>query len=278
MSDRLYGHATNVGRVRTHNEDCYAADPEASIWIIADGMGGQEAGEVASAIVVESMLTSIKAGLPLDQAFAHSHQAMVNAAEGGRGDNSMGSTAVVLQMKDNDYEIAWVGDSRAYLWDGALHQLTRDHTFAQQLLDAGIINEQEAVTHPHRNKLTRVLEASATSESKIERVTGTLAANEMILLCSDGLSSHVSDDQISSILDKNINIQEKVNHLIKAALAAGGKDNITVILVSAKKDLLPQAAKQSVSFSQHRTFLWLGLLLAAALCLAAFMGWLSSSA
>ena len=277
MSDRVYGHATNVGCVRTHNEDCYAADPGASIWIVADGMGGQEAGEVASTIVVDSMLASIKAGFSLDEAFAHSHQAVVDAAEGGQGDSSMGSTAVVLQMKDNDYEIAWVGDSRAYLWNGALHQLTRDHTFAQQLLDAGVINEQEAVTHPHRNKLTRVLEASATSESSIERVSGTLATNEMILLCSDGLSSHVSGDQISSILDQDINIQEKVDRLVDAALAAGGKDNITVILVAAKKDL-PHSEKQSVSFSQHRTLLWVGLLLAAAFCLAVFIGWLASSA
>ena len=276
MNDRVYGHATNVGRVRTHNEDCYAADPEANIWIIADGMGGQEAGEVASAIVVESMLASIKEGLSLDEAFAHSRQAVVDAAEGGQGDNSMGSTAVVLQMKDNDYEIAWVGDSRAYLWNGALQQLTRDHTFAQQLLDAGVINEQEAVTHPHRNKLTRVLEASATSESSIERVIGTLATDEMILLCSDGLSSHVGDDEIASILDQNINVQEKVDRLIEAALAAGGKDNITVILVGAQKDL-PRSENQSVSFSQHKTLLWAGLLLAAAFCLAVFIGWLSSS-
>ena len=277
MSDRVYGHATNVGRVRAHNEDCYAADPEANIWIIADGMGGQEAGEVASAIVVESMIASIKEGLSLDEAFAHSHQAVVNAAECGQGDSNMGSTAVVLQMQDNDYEIAWVGDSRAYLWNGTLHQLTRDHTFAQQLLDAGVINEQEAVNHPHRSKLTRVLEASATSESSIERITGTLAANEMILLCSDGLSSYVSDDQISSILDQNIDVQTKVDRLIDAALAAGGKDNITVILVGAKKNLL-HSKTELVSFSQHKTLLWVGLLLAAAFCLAVFLGWLSSSA
>jgi protein phosphatase len=228
-------------------------------------MGGREAGEVASAIVVESVTDALREGLPTSEAIAQSRQAVVTAVEGGMGAHGMGSTVVVLRLQGKDYEISWVGDSRAYLWNGALHQLTRDHTFAQQLVDAGVISEQDAQRHPHRHRLTRVLESSATVAADVETVQGELEPGDQILMCSDGLSSEVDDETMTTILAREeLDTQAKVEALIEAALKAGGKDNITAVLVDAPT-VSPADETQR---PRRRT-----VLLFALLCVVGLAGW-----
>lgn len=235
----MWGAGTHKGRVRPHNEDSYWEDPEFGIWLIADGMGGRRAGDVASRVVVEAIASAVHQGYSVAEAVVQSHQAIQDVVKQGTGVQGMGSTAVVLKLKGNAYEIAWVGDSRAYLWGaGRLRQLTRDHTIVQHLLDAGVINTQEARSHPARNQLTRALGPPETPNIEVATVSGILQPGERVLLCSDGLTTELSEGQIAGILDHRLAPQATVEQLIQAALDAGGRDNITVLLIPATGDAL----------------------------------------
>jgi protein phosphatase len=237
-----YGAGTHVGNIRRRNEDRFHADPEAGIWVVADGMGGRQAGDVASTVIADFIPSALKEGKSVMDAVARSHQAVIDALAAGRGAAGMGSTAVVLQMRGNDYEIGWVGDSRAYLWNGALHPLTRDHTVVQRLVEAGAISAKDARDHPHRSSLIQALGSTEIAGVEVEVVKGALRPGEQILLCSDGLTSEVGDEQIATILDEPLDAQAKVDRLIQAALENGGKDNVTVLLVGAQNG--PMATDQ----------------------------------
>ncbi len=231
-----FSQASDVGQVRDHNEDNFLALPEKSLWLIADGMGGYEAGEVASAIVVEEVPKLLDQGMSLQEALEETHRSVHLAAEAGKGEPGMGSTAVALQLEGNSFEIAWVGDSRAYLWDGtSMMQLTRDHSFVQQLLDSGAISDQEALEHPQRNVISQALGA-AMKNVRPDVVKGKLAKGDKILLCSDGLTSELSDQEISTIIAREKITQAATELLVEAANKKGGHDNITVILVEAPED------------------------------------------
>jgi serine/threonine protein phosphatase PrpC len=228
---------THVGRVREHNEDNHAARPDLGLWIVADGMGGHLAGEVASRILVDELVRRITQGDSLSSAVAATHHAVLAAVASGEGQPGMGSTVVALQIKDAKYQIAWVGDSRAYLVSQTnLRQITCDHTFVQQLIAAGAIAESEAAQHPDRNIVTQAIGTPAMAEVKVDVVKGQLYQGEQILLCSDGLTGEVSDQAIFEILSALGDDVSKVEALIAAALDHGGSDNVTVLLVSAPDD------------------------------------------
>lgn len=230
------GQTTDVGKVRDHNEDNLLSLPEKGVWAVADGMGGYKAGEVASAIVVKDIPILLEQGLELSEVLAEIHRRIHQAVEQGRGETGMGSTAVVLHLDGNSYEIAWVGDSRAYLWDGSsLIQLSRDHSYVQQLLELGAISEDEAQEHPQRNVITQALGAGV-KEVRVDIVKGKLAKGDKILLCSDGLTSELSDNEIAAILARNESCKSTSDHLVAAANKNGGGDNISTILVEAPED------------------------------------------
>src|SRR5690606_11801246 len=141
-----YSAATNAGHKRDNNEDSYLSLPEQGLWLVADGMGGHEAGEVASAIVRDTLLNLQRR--TLSEAIQLSHRAVVDAAADGQGAPGMGSTVVALRSEGHSYEVAWVGDSRAYLWThtedgGRLERLTTDHSYVQMLMATGAIGEDE---------------------------------------------------------------------------------------------------------------------------------------
>jgi protein phosphatase len=251
MHNREYGAGSHVGRVRQHNEDYHIANPQDGLWLIADGMGGHQAGEVASKIVAETIASAIKQGVSVTEAVAHSHQAIADALAQGKGARGMGSTVVALQMDNNNYKIAWVGDSRAYLSrHGTLHRLTHDHTFVQSLLDAGIIGAWEAERHPGKNQLTQALGPTETAKLDIAIANGRLHPDEEILLCSDGLTAELSEQQIAAILNEKHNAQRRVDLLIQAALDAGGRDNITVLLIPAQEEIAAIVAEDDNIQSQ----------------------------
>lgn len=237
---------THVGRVRDHNEDNHAARPDLGLWVIADGMGGHLAGEVASRILVDELARFIAKGESLKNAVAATHHAVLAAVASGEGQSGMGSTVVALQIKDAHYQIAWVGDSRAYLaGKTSLRQLTCDHSFVQQLIDAGAISESEASQHPDRNVVTQAIGTIGMTDVKVDVVEGQLHQGEQILLCSDGLTGEVSDQTIREILSAPGDDASKVEALIAAALDHGGSDNVTVLLVSAPEDAPAQPQKGS---------------------------------
>ena len=232
MSAINYGARTDVGTVAKENEDSLYTDSELGLWVVADGMGGHEAGEVASAIVVKTLCEKISDGDDLPASVEKAHLAIKEAAKQGVGAEGMGSTVVALRVQDYDFEVAWVGDSRAYLWDGSLSQISHDHSFVQRLVDSGALTEEDARVHPYRNVITQSL-GVCEDELEVGYVTGTFSRGQKVLLCSDGLSDELSDAEIASILESGENDQTTVDKLIDRALAYGARDNITVQIVSA---------------------------------------------
>ncbi|MGR8998491.1 MAG: PP2C family protein-serine/threonine phosphatase [Gammaproteobacteria bacterium] len=225
---------THTGWVRELNEDNYLARPELSLWVVADGMGGHEAGEVASGIAIREIALSIEQGMPLAEAIETAHRAIQSAALQGEGAADMGSTVVAAKLDGLHYEVAWVGDSRAYLWNGTLHQLTTDHSYVQMLLNAGLITESEIPGHSFSNVITQALGVGGYDKAnlKVDLVSGELGESDTLLLCSDGLSGEVADDCMATILSETTGNQARVDRLIAAALDAGGKDNVTVIVIN----------------------------------------------
>ncbi len=230
----VIGHGTNIGKVRRINEDAYALDEELGLFLVADGMGGHAAGDVASRLTVEHVLQAVQQGEPLAEAIASAHQVVLDAGDQGIGDPNMGTTVVALQLHGHEFEVAWVGDSRAYLWDGRhLTQLTHDHSTVQELVDLGYLSREDARIHPYSGLLTRSIGIARSERVEVDHVTGLLHREDQILLCSDGLTTELPDAAIAELLAAPGSPQEKVDLLIQVALEVGGNDNITALLVSA---------------------------------------------
>ncbi len=238
VSDTIdFAAGTDVGLVRELNEDSYLALPELGLWVVADGMGGHDAGEVASGIATREIALGVRNGLSLTKAIETAHHAIQNCSQQKGDCGDMGSTVVALKLDGRRYELAWVGDSRAYLWNGMLSLLTTDHSYVQLLLSAGVISEDEVLNHPAQNIIAQGLGVGGLNgaDIKVDIVSGELFANDTLLLCSDGLNGEVSDERMAAILAETDSNQARVDNLIAAALAAEGKDNVTVISVSCKR-------------------------------------------
>jgi protein phosphatase len=229
------GYRSDVGRVRRHNEDSFAIREDLGLWVVADGMGGAAAGEVASAIAVDVIAREVEKGAGLDAAIAAANRSIVEAAAAGRGRTGMGSTVVAARLEGHRYTVAWVGDARAYLWGNGLRRLSHDHSRIQELLDAGMISAEEARLHPQRSVITRVLGGPDGTAATVEQISGALKPGQGLLLCSDGLTSEVCDDDIARVLSGNLAAggqgQAAAEELVSLALENGGADNVTVILI-----------------------------------------------
>ncbi len=232
---------TDVGQRREGNEDALHVGD--SVFAVADGMGGHAAGEVASALALEPIALLDgrvfgdveEARAALLEAVVAANRAVVAAAEGDDTLSGMGTTLTAALFEGQRLHVAHVGDSRAYLLrDGRVRQITRDHTFVQQLLDDGSITEDEVATHPHRSVVTRAIGARADVEVDLETIT--LHDDDVVLLCSDGLSGVVADETIARLLLSGESPELVVRALVRAANAAGGPDNITAVLLSVMTD------------------------------------------
>ncbi len=239
MSLRIAEHAerTDPGRARRGNEDSFWIGPPA--FVVADGMGGAQAGEVASRIAVETFSAEIGADGPPEHRLAGAvrtaNARIAETARTHRERAGMGTTLIAALVGPQDVALAHVGDSRIYrLRDEALTMLTRDHTLVQALIDQGRLSEEEAAVHPQRSVITRALGA----EHEVEVDTRTLPARDgdVFLLCSDGLTSMVDEDTIARILVGAGSLAEASAALVDAANAAGGRDNITVVLFRLEED------------------------------------------
>lgn len=222
---------THPGHKRSHNEDCFEADPALGLFLVADGVGGHSCGEVASDIVRSTIKQAVTNGTALRQAVEASHHAVLARIAEDETTQGMGSTAVVLQLRGQDYTICWVGDSRAYLWDQQLTQLTADHNRASELLANNLITPAQAAVHPERHVLTQSLGVSQSIIADPGEIHGKLTQGQLILLCSDGLTDEVDDAVIARIMGERSSPESKAEALQKAALDAGGNDNITALVV-----------------------------------------------
>lgn len=144
----------------------------------------------------------------------------------------MGTTVAAARLVDGRFEISWVGDSRAYLWNGELRQLSQDHSYVQELIEQGAITPEQARSHPHRNVVTQALGVTDPGSLKVETITGEFRPGMQLLLCSDGLTEEVDDQTIGKVLSRaELSAQECVDQLILAALDGGGSDNVTVVVI-----------------------------------------------
>lgn len=239
-----HGAATDVGRVREVNEDAYLVAPP--LYVVADGMGGHEGGDVASAIAVEEFGRLAEAGYDPQrgrEAVAGALEAAQRrileyadeqARHGVERRRSAGTTVVVALLVEDGDGLAWLlanlGDSRIYrMTDGVLDQVSTDHSLVQELVDAGRITADEVATHPERNVITRALGDAVGVEADYFVVP--LAEAERILLCTDGINGMLDDDAIATILAEAADPRDAADRLVAAAVVAGGEDNATAIVV-----------------------------------------------
>jgi PPM family protein phosphatase len=222
---------TDVGRQRTANEDSLVVRPP--LFAVADGMGGAKAGEVASAVAVEAVEGARDSAEPAEAQLASivrdANRRIYDLAVADESRRGMGTTLTLAKVHGDEVSLAHVGDSRAYrMRDGELAQLTRDHSLVAELERSGQITAEAAEHHPQRSIITRALGP----EPDVEVDTYTLAGRDgdVFLICSDGLTSMISDDEVASILSSASSLDEAADTLVRAANQSGGKDNITVIL------------------------------------------------
>ena len=219
---------SDPGNREGENEDAIGWDEEHQLWLVADGMGGHAAGNVASRIATEKLLAADSAR-PLEDRIVDAHEAIVTAADEDASRAGMGTTIVVARVDGDDAEIAWVGDSRAYLWRrGQLQQLTRDHSYLELLRAQDILTEEQIRADPRRNLVIQTLGLGEPKPSVHELP---LRYGDWILLCSDGLNDEVEDDEIAAILARQSTVQGAVDELVQAALDNGGRDNTSVVIV-----------------------------------------------
>lgn len=220
---------SSVGRVRDHNEDRSLATP--ALVAVADGMGGARAGEVAAEMAIER-LTALPGSAGAEAvrgAIEDANLAIRAAADGDPDKAGMGTTVTAATVRGDRLDVVHVGDSRAYVSRGGeLFQVTEDHSVVWELVKRGTITREEARTHPHRNVITRAV--GAEQQVLVDIVDGPLEADDVLLLCSDGLTAHLDDAAIAALLAQRRPLEETADRLVEAANAAGGLDNITVVL------------------------------------------------
>jgi serine/threonine protein phosphatase Stp1 len=227
---------TDVGAVRKHNEDNLLHRPDIGLWVVADGAGGHDSGEVASGLIVSSLdqLASAVSAPELLSEVRHRvgdvHLQLRDMAAARGGNSMIASTFVGLIIRDGHFACLWAGDSRAYLLrHGTLAQISHDHSLVQELVDSGHLAPEDAETHPHANIITRAVGADA-DVLELDKVIGETEPGDRFLLCSDGLTKTLSDPEITALLLRN-GEASPADRLIAAALAQDVNDNVTALVV-----------------------------------------------
>jgi protein phosphatase len=241
---------TDVGRKRKHNEDAYALDVNEGLFIVADGMGGHAAGEVAAKITVETIGEFIAATRQKEEAtwpFRYDHQLQFNsnrlaiaiekanervmaAVAAQPWLKGMGTTVVAGLLNEKTLSLAHVGDSRAYLYrDGILSRLTDDHSWVHEQVAAGILTEEEAKSHPLKNVVTRALGGGPSVSPDLQELA--FQPGDEFIFCSDGLTTMLTDEEILDLVEKERDPQSLCRTLVDTANERGGVDNITVVVV-----------------------------------------------
>jgi protein phosphatase len=229
------GGATDQGQVRDGNEDGYVVDRRLQLYAVADGMGGHRAGEVASATALEALRAAVASGTGIGDAITSANAAVHGKATGDDELRGMGTTLTAVVPDGNGVLVGHVGDSRAYLLrDGELRQLTTDHSLVEELVREGRLTEEQAAVHPQRSVITRALGVEDNVEVDVYPVP--LLPGDRLLICSDGLTTMLRPDAISSLLRRESDPTRAANLLVDAANAAGGEDNITTIVIDIEDD------------------------------------------
>lgn len=225
---------TDVGKVRRQNEDAAWFDEACGVFAVADGMGGHLAGEVASGMAIDAVKAMAKKNAAasisvMRSAVLDAHEAIVRHAKKNPACAGMGTTLSVMWRGGHYMYIAHVGDSRIYrMRGGALERITQDHSLVEELVRAGIITQEEARTHPRRNIITRAL--GTQGDNMPDLLAADRKPGDLWLLCSDGLSGMISDEEIERVMKSGATLDMMADSLLLKALDAGGRDNVTLIL------------------------------------------------
>lgn len=228
------GAGTHTGKVRSRNEDAFLIEPSLGIWAVADGMGGHQAGDLASKAVVKALASVGRAASAPDllsrvqERLITAHDDMKDIAQNAEAD-LVGATVVALLIHQKFYACVWSGDSRLYRLRGRkFEQISTDHSEVQELVERGVLTAEEGRTWAGRNAITRAV--GVHDDLEVEILHGEIHVRDTFLICSDGLTNHLRDDEIGSILMSNT-AQRATERLIHLALERGGEDNITVVVV-----------------------------------------------
>ena len=244
------GARTDVGRVRAGNEDSYFVD--SPLFVIADGMGGHAAGDVASATAVEVIQSKREEISPADpqtlsNVIREANRAIWSRSSDDTNLRGMGTTCTMILIADTEAQVAHVGDSRAYLFhNGELRQITDDHTLVGRLVREGKLRPEEAARHPQRSMVTRAL--GVDEDVEVDVFSLSLQEGDRLLICSDGLSGMVSEDEMTEILSNESDPQRAADVLVDKANEAGGEDNITVIVIDVGAD-----SSSAPDVAEHRS-------------------------
>ena len=240
MVREIFCGKTDIGLRRSNNEDAFVTSPELGFCLAADGLGGAAAGELASKIFADTALEVFTEATDrsedetvyrVKKTFYFSNEKMLEHVAQNPNHKGMGCTAELLAFSGDGFIIGHVGDSRTYRFrKGQLEQLTQDHTLVQEQVEQGLIPPDNIRNHPLGNIVLRAV--GQESELALDLLRGKILPGDLFLLTSDGLTDMIQDDQIREILSTKVDIHRKVDELIESAKAAGGKDNITVVLVS----------------------------------------------
>ena len=231
---------TDTGITRDMNQDYYFSSDTPvgnlpNLYIVADGMGGHKAGDYASRYTIERIVASVmRSGLQepvaiLKGAIRKANELLVDESKEDESKRGMGTTVVIATIMENKMIVANVGDSRLYVVGSSMRQVTRDHSLVNEMVRLGEINVAEARIHPDKNIITRAIGASATVEADFFEVD--LEKNSQILMCTDGLTNMVRDEEIFRIMNGEEALEEKAEILVRTANANGGRDNITVMII-----------------------------------------------
>lgn len=254
-----WGARSDVGLVRGHNEDSFLL--RTPLFVVSDGMGGHAAGEVASSIAVETVgerAPGTADDVLLGAAVEAANMAVIEAAEQGIGKPGMGCTVTSVLIEKNKMAVAHVGDSRAYvLRQGTLVRVTHDHSYVEELVDSGQITADEARTHPSRSIITRAL--GSDPDMYADHFSLEVNDGDRVILCSDGLSSMISDAEIEALAVSSATPQQAADNLVAAALTAGGADNVTVVVVDVLNDGIADATRRRLF---HRAAILSGVIVA----------------
>ena len=242
MQQKIFAGKTDIGHVRSKNEDHYLISPEHIFCAVADGMGGAAAGEIASQFFIDTASEILSENFSrsedevsyrVKKIFSFANERILEYANKNPGHEGMGCTAELLAFYDKGFILGHIGDSRTYLFrKGYLKQITKDHTIIQQQVEAGIISPENTKNHPLRNVLIQAV--GHNKELSLDIFRGDIFHEDLFLLCSDGLTDMLDTDQIEEIIRSDIDIDRKATELIDWSKKAGGSDNITVVIVTIK--------------------------------------------
>lgn len=249
--DMRFAARTHPGQRGGQNEDAIGWDESRSLWFVADGMGGHASGDVASHVVKQTLLGT--GDVPLGRALERAHAAVLKHAATNPAYDNMGSTAVAVRIGHGHAEVAWVGDSRAYLWSGrTLRGVTRDHSFLELLRAQEDLSDAQLRNHPNRNLVTQTL-GLGVPEPSVNTVP--LRHQDWLLLCSDGLNDELEDEEIRHELQAHASPDAAADALIAAALAKGGRDNVSVVVI--EYDGPDGPAEVRTAFRSRTAVIWI---------------------